>query len=144
MSVLASIAGLVLAVWPMLSVSAQEVEAYGEDFPPYSFLIEDEPAGIATDLLHQVCQAAEIPCKIHIYPWARAFRTALTERNALVFSTTQTPERRDQFIWIGPFLPRAIMLFTQPGPPLSHLPAARSGRLPFRRGLSRRLGGRVA
>ncbi len=118
---LAAVLGLAL-LGPLASVRGQELEAYGEDFPPYSFLAGGEPAGIATDLLRQVCRAAEITCRIHIYPWARAFRTALTEKNCLVYSTTQTAERLEQFIWIGPFLQRTVMLFTLPG---TDLPASR-------------------
>jgi polar amino acid transport system substrate-binding protein len=114
-SVLAVVLGLTLAVSPRDVVRSQELEAYGEDFPPYSFVAEGEAAGIATDLLRQVCRAAEVQCHIHIYPWARAYRTALSEKNCLVYSTTLTAERKDQFIWLGPFLPRAIKLFTLPG-----------------------------
>ncbi|HMA49570.1 MAG TPA: transporter substrate-binding domain-containing protein [Magnetospirillaceae bacterium] len=121
-SVLAAILGLTLAVNPLGLVHSQELYAYGEDFPPYSFLAEGEPVGIATDLLRQVCRAAEVQCHIRIYPWARAFRTALTEKNSLVYSTTQTAERLDHFIWLGPFLTRAVMLFTLPG---TDLPASR-------------------
>jgi polar amino acid transport system substrate-binding protein len=120
--VLAAILGLTLAVSPWGSVCSQELYAYGEDFPPYSFVAEGEPVGIATDLLWQVCRAAEVQCHIRIYPWARAFRTARTEKNSLVYSTTQTAERLHQFIWLGPFLTRAVVLFTLPG---TDLPASR-------------------
>lgn len=118
----AAILGLMLAVSPLASVSGQDIDAYGEDFPPYSFLAEGEVVGIATDLLRQICQAAEVQCQIHIYPWARAFRTVLSEKNSLVYSIALTAERRDQFIWLGPFLTRAVMLYTLPG---TDLPAAR-------------------
>lgn len=121
-SVRASILGLILVASPLASAPGQELDAYGEDFPPYSFLSGSEPTGIATDLLRLVCEAAGVQCRIHIYPWARAFRTALSVKNSLVYSTTLTPERREQFIWLGPFLPRAIMLFTLPGTPF---PASR-------------------
>jgi polar amino acid transport system substrate-binding protein len=110
--VLAAILGLTLAFGP---VRGQDLDAYGEDFPPYSFAQNGEASGIATDLLRQICRAADLRCRIHIWPWARAFRTALSEKNSLVYSTTQTAERLDQFIWVGPFLPRAIVLFTLPG-----------------------------
>ena len=119
---LAAILGLAVFAGFAAPVRGQELEAYGEDFPPYNFLAKGEPSGIATDLLLQVCRAAEVKCRIRIYPWARAFRTARTEKNSLVYSTTQTAERLDQFIWLGPFLPRAIKLFTLPG---TDLPASR-------------------
>lgn len=111
------ISGLVAILGLILVAPArgQDLDAYGEDFPPYSFTAEGEAAGIATDLLREICRAAELHCRIHIYPWARAFRTALAEKNSLVYSTTQTSDRLEQFIWLGPFLPRAIMLFTLPG-----------------------------
>lgn len=117
MRLLASIVGLALMASPLAAACGQELDAYGEDFPPYSFVFEGEPVGIATDLLRLICQSAEVQCHIHIHPWARAYRTALTVRNSLVYSTTLTPERREHFIWLGPFLPRTIMLFTLPGTP---------------------------
>ena len=120
--VLASILAFVLAVDPLAAWSGQEIDAYGEDFPPYSFQAEGEPAGIATDLLRLICQAAEVQCHIRINPWARDYHTALTVKNSLVYSTKQTAERKDHFIWLGPFLPRSIIIYTLPG---TDLPADR-------------------
>lgn len=111
----AAILGLMLAVSPLASVRGQDLDAYCEDFPPYSFMAEGEVVGIATDLLRQICIAAEVQCRIHLYPWARAFRTVLSEKNSLVYSIVMTAERRDQFIWLGPFQTRAVMLYTLPG-----------------------------
>ena len=93
-------------------VAAQEVEAYAEEFPPYNYLRDGEPAGIATDLLTRACAAAGVICHIHIVPWARAYRMALTQKNSLVFSTARNAERENAFLWVGPIVPRSAFLYT--------------------------------
>lgn len=100
-------------------VAAQDVEAYAEEFPPYSFLRNGEPAGIATDLLKRACAEAALTCQIHIVPWARAYRMALAQKNSLVFSTTRIPERENAFVWLGPILPRTTFLYTLASTPFS-------------------------
>lgn len=99
--------------------AAQDVEAFCEEFPPLNFLRDGKPAGIASDLLQRACDRAGITCGIHIVPWARAYHTALTQKNALVFSTMRTPEREDAFLWIGPVLPRVSSLYVLSTTPFS-------------------------
>ena len=103
-------AALPAMLWTSLAL-AQDIAAYGEELPPYSFQRDGRPAGISTDLLARACAEAGLDCKIHITPWMRAYRTALNQRNALVFSTTRTPDREGRFQWVGPILPRAGFLY---------------------------------
>jgi len=100
-------------------VATPGVDAFGEDFPPLSFMRDGEPAGIAVDLLKRACAAAGVVCKVHIVPWARAYHTAQAQRNCLVFSTIRTPEREGSFLWLGPFLPRMSWLYTLSSTPFS-------------------------
>jgi polar amino acid transport system substrate-binding protein len=100
-------------------VTAQDVEAYAEEFPPLNFLRGGEPAGIATDLLKRACAEAGLTCQIHIVPWARAYHIALTRKNSLAFATMRTPERDGAFLWVGPILPRISWLYTLSSTPFS-------------------------
>jgi len=100
-------------------VATPSVDAYGEDFPPLSFVRDGEPAGVAVDLLKRACAAAGVVCRVHITPWARAYHTAQTQRNCMVFSTIRTPERESGFLWLGPFLPRTSWLYTLSSTPFS-------------------------
>lgn len=44
----------------------------------------------------------KIPFKINLVPWTRAFRSAQTQKNTLIFELDKTPDREDQFHWIYP------------------------------------------
>lgn len=39
--------------------------------------------------------------KIEVLPWARAFQIATERPNTIIFSLVRTPERENNFIWIG-------------------------------------------
>jgi polar amino acid transport system substrate-binding protein len=39
--------------------------------------------------------------KIEVLPWARAFQIASERPNTIIFSLVRTPERENNFIWIG-------------------------------------------
>lgn len=92
--------------------------AYAEEFPPYNFSANGQPTGVATEMLQALCVAANVTCKIEIVPWARAYRTALNHPNTLVFSTSRTPEREGQFLWIGPIDTRRVWLYVRADSPL--------------------------
>jgi len=87
------------------------ITAFGEEFPPYSFAVDGQASGIASDLLRAVCLDAGVDCRIQILPWSRAYRDALNIPNTMVFLTVRSPDRESQFDWIGPVLPREIWLY---------------------------------
>ena len=99
--------------------AADIVTAYAEDFPPYSFSRDGKATGISTDMLRQVCAEAKITCRIEIVPWARAYRSALTHANAMVFSTARTAEREKRFLWLGPIRTRKMYLYVLAGSSLT-------------------------
>ena len=110
---------LLACFWFGQIAAAQDIEAFCEEFPPLNFMRDGKPAGIATDVLKRACAQAGITCQIHVVPWARAYHTALTQKNTLVFSTMRTPEREDAFLWLGPLLPRVSWLYTLSTTPFS-------------------------
>ena len=74
----------------------------GEHTPPSSMLVDGRPTGYQTDKMHALLQRAGVPYRIDIVPWKRAYVMAQRDPYTCVYSTTRTPERENQFKWIGP------------------------------------------
>jgi len=64
--------------------------------------IEGKIAGVATDRLVAALKRADIPYRISVYPWLRAYDMALKDPFTCVYSTNRTPEREALFSWVGP------------------------------------------
>jgi polar amino acid transport system substrate-binding protein len=69
---------------------------------PSSMLEDGKVVGIGTDKVREIMARAGIDYTIELLPWKRAYRTALEQPAACVFSTTRTPEREPLFKWVGP------------------------------------------
>jgi len=69
---------------------------------PYSRPGGDPAAGPGTDIVRAIMAQAGIGHRIEVLPWKRAYAAALERRDGCVYPTTRTPEREQQFTWIGP------------------------------------------
>lgn len=103
-----------LLLTPVCGLAASLI-AYTEEWPPYNFSEGGSVKGIATDVLHATCEEARIECKVLIVPWARALSTVSNTPNTLIYTIARTPAREDDFLWVGPLLPRAVWIYTRPG-----------------------------
>lgn len=76
-----------------------------EEYPPYNYIDEQgEFRGTATQLLKRLLDRSGLEAEFQLLPWARALSEAQLRENTCVYSTTRTPERENQFKWIGPLL----------------------------------------
>lgn len=76
-----------------------------EDLPPYQVVHEDKVvAGSAYLQVQAILQAAGLPCRTEVLPWARAFDLARTQPNTLVYSLARLPARENLFIWLAPLI----------------------------------------
>ena len=76
-----------------------------EDWKPYQFEENGELKGVAVEILALILkeiQSNQTVADIKILPWARGYLIAKSEKNAILFSMTRTPERDSQFKWVGP------------------------------------------
>lgn len=73
-----------------------------EASPPASMLEGRTVVGSSTDKVREIMARSGISYHIDLYPWKRAYTSALRRDNACVYSTTRTPEREALFRWIGP------------------------------------------
>ena len=109
---------LLATAWLLLSPvcgMAASLTAYTEEWAPYNFSEGSTVKGIATDVLRAACDEARLECRILIVPWARALSTVSNTPNTLIYTIARTPAREDDFLWVGPLLPRAVWIYTRPG-----------------------------
>ncbi|MCJ8268858.1 MAG: transporter substrate-binding domain-containing protein [Psychrosphaera sp.] len=59
--------------------------------------------GMAVELVRALCAKAGIEANISVYPWARAYRMALTQPNTFIFSIAKTEARLPLFKWVGAY-----------------------------------------
>jgi polar amino acid transport system substrate-binding protein len=87
-----------------------------EEFPPFNYSENGQPAGKSVDLLIKASAAAGSPVtkdKINMAAWARAYQTALSGPNVMLFSTTRTEQREDLFKWAGPIGQNRTVVFAK-------------------------------
>lgn len=97
------------------STCAAALQLVTEDDPPHNMLKNGKVVGISTEKLEEAFRRAGIPQQITLMPWARAYRSALTQADYCVFSAARTGERESLFKWIGPVGETEWVLYTRAG-----------------------------
>lgn len=85
----------------MAPVSAESIRVVLEVSPPHQTLIDGKVGGLATAVIEVMLKQAGLQPVYEIYPWARAYRIAVTSPDVLIYNIARTPERETQFEWIG-------------------------------------------
>ena len=94
---------LTLALPAALSqASAGTLFIAGEHVPPASWKEGEEVTGRETEKIREMLARAGIAYQIDILPWKRGYTLAQRQANTCIYSTSRTPERENQFKWIGP------------------------------------------
>ncbi|WP_284243854.1 substrate-binding periplasmic protein [Thalassotalea insulae] len=57
--------------------------------------------GFSTDVIKALFKQANSNADFQVMSWARAYKTATTEKNVMIYSIAQTKERRSLFHWVG-------------------------------------------
>ncbi|MDX1341237.1 MAG: transporter substrate-binding domain-containing protein [Reinekea sp.] len=83
-----------------------------EDAVPYIFLNHDRKVdGVIAEITVAIAETAEYPYQFYLFPWARAYQTALTESNVFIPSLFRNAERETLFKWVGDILPMQYHFF---------------------------------
>jgi len=102
MLLIAVLSGTTAADEPM-----PEFHIMTEHWIPYQFVKDDTLQGISVDLLVDLLKRVgshQGRADIEIVPWARGYRFAQKEENAILFLTSRTPQRETLFKWVGPVI----------------------------------------
>ncbi len=93
---------LLLTLSSSQTAIAQELLILTEALPPLQSIDnKGKVTGTMTQKVRRLLSNAGLKADIVMMPWARAYNTALTRPNTLIYSTARMPEREDQFIWLG-------------------------------------------
>lgn len=90
---------------------AGEIRIVTEDFPPYNYEEKREITGLSTKIVRAVLKEVGMNPKIRIYPWARAYKKALQDKNVLIYSILRIREREKLFRWVGEIAVSEMCLF---------------------------------
>lgn len=105
--------GIWLSVFCCTWLQAAPVQVVTEIFPPYQQQNADAALhGWSVDIVQQILQAAQLSYSIDVMPWARAYKTARSQPDTLIFSLLRTEEREEEFVWIAPLCPMRISFYT--------------------------------
>lgn len=105
-----------MALWLTSTMTvAADLVAYTTEWAPYSFDSEQRVTGISTDILQAACTEAKLTCEFQITPWARAYATVSNTPNTVLYTTARIPSRENEFLWVGPVLPRVTWVYGRAG-----------------------------
>ncbi|WP_181898333.1 substrate-binding periplasmic protein [Alteromonas aestuariivivens] len=80
----------------------EKISIVTEHLPPFQVVQDNR---VVTGMAHQVVQAMlgklDYSFEVRVYPWARAYQRALTEKNTLIYSIARTQGRENLFRWVG-------------------------------------------
>lgn len=92
---------------------ARALDVLTEENPPFNYSTPQRITGISTDILLEMGKRANVPLKIQVMPWARAYLIAQNLSDTCVYSTVRLPEREALFKWVGPLSTNRWMLFAK-------------------------------
>ncbi|WP_157605789.1 substrate-binding periplasmic protein [Rheinheimera sp. SA_1] len=84
-----------------MPLAAENLRVVLEVSPPHQTFENGKVSGLTTAVVELMLQQAKLTPQYEVYPWARAFRLAATTPNVLIYNMARTPEREQQFEWIG-------------------------------------------
>lgn len=99
-----------------ININADALKMYTESWSYHNYLDESgKVSGASTDILKELGKRTNIDMTFALVPWARAYKSALKESNACVYTTSRTKERESQFQWVTPFAQTKWIMYKKLG-----------------------------
>lgn len=86
-----------------------------EDYPPLNYLEGDILVGPSVEIIKAIQDDLKNTIDIKVMPWSRGYTLTEQGENYVLFSTTQTPERKNKFKWVGPLAIKSHAFYTRAG-----------------------------
>lgn len=93
---------VVLALIGSQPAFCDELTVLTEDLPPLNYIDNGVLVGPSVEIVREIIKRLGSKEQIQVYPWARAYKMAIEEKNVVLFGMTYTEVRRDKFKWVGP------------------------------------------
>lgn len=96
------------------------LDLYTQEFPPLQVQVDDVAEGYVVKFVEAIVEEASKSIEVEIaniyfMPWKRALRNTQHNENTLFFSISRTPEREDNYHWIGEVSPYEVSLYRHVG-----------------------------
>lgn len=92
---------LLCTLWFAVPLKAENLRVVLELSPPHQTYDNGKVSGLSTAVVELMLAHAALTPQYEVYPWARAYKIATTTPNVLIYNMARTPEREQQFDWIG-------------------------------------------
>ena len=103
---------LCLIAFFITSTKAETIRVVTEDLPPYQIMEQDgSVGGFATEVIQALFTITGDDAQIEVMPWARAYETAIHEKNILIYSIYRTQYREKLFYWVGPLMKEHVFFW---------------------------------
>lgn len=90
----------VVLLWCSATAFGQPLRVVTEEWPPYSYTENGKIVGVVTEIVRETLDRSGLDYTIESYPFARAYNTAISEENVLIYSILRMPYREPHFRWI--------------------------------------------
>jgi polar amino acid transport system substrate-binding protein len=97
------------------SVLCEELIILTENMPPLNYVENGVLVGPSVEVVKEIQRRVGSQEQIQVYPWARAYKMALEEKNVILFGMTYTKVREDKFKWVGPLATKRDILVAKKG-----------------------------
>ncbi|MEH6811280.1 MAG: transporter substrate-binding domain-containing protein [Motiliproteus sp.] len=106
---------LILLLMQVQTLKAETLTVYTEEFPPFNFTKDGTIQGVSTQVVKAVLEKAGVDYQLKSLPWARSFKEAQSNKNALIYSITRRQERESLLNWIGIVTPASHSAYALQG-----------------------------
>jgi polar amino acid transport system substrate-binding protein len=97
------------------SVFCEELTILTENLPPLNYVDNGMLVGPSVEIVNEIQKRVGSQEQIQVYPWARAYKMALEEKNVILFGMTYTRVRKNKFKWVGPLATKRDILVAKKG-----------------------------
>lgn len=98
-----------------ISVCAQNLTIYTEDWPPVSYQNGAKIEGMGVDVVDALQAKIGSAFPVLMVPWARGYKALLEEPNVMLFSVGRSAEREKLMTLLGPIAVSSTSLYTRKG-----------------------------
>ncbi len=102
---------LLLVLTGSIGHAASGVRVVTEEYPPYNYLEDGRPTGLATEVVQEVLRRVGVEAVIEVHHWDTSYEIALNEPNTLIYSIGRNEEREARFHWVGEITPPERIFF---------------------------------
>jgi polar amino acid transport system substrate-binding protein len=99
------------AILLLAPVPADSITVVTEEMPPFNHTENGVVAGMATEVVQEALDRSGLSATFVVYPWKRAYQTALRQPNVLIYSIGRNPDREEKFQWVGVIAPVNMYFF---------------------------------